>query len=217
VVGVAYLARINGLLLAFNIVPALPLDGGRILHVLLWHRTGDKTWATMAAARPGRAFGLLLIAIGLLSMLTGSGIGAIWFVFLGWFLVQAVVNQEISSAQLEQAVTGLRVRDLMAPDFVSGDTPDEHRRVSRTVARSSPLGALLRYVGLRVGIDASSDVGQDVLDKHRWVNSSSAATDYRVPATASASMAATTTGASSSGGPHPRPLATTRVSRTRRN
>jgi PDZ domain-containing secreted protein/Zn-dependent protease len=141
VVGVAdYLARINGLLLAFNLVPALPLDGGRILHSLLWHRTGDKTWATVAAAHAGRAFGLLLIAIGLLGLFTGSGIGAIWFVFLGWFLLQAV-NQEISSAQLEQAVTGLRVRDLMAPDPVSVAPHTSIEQFSRTVARRSPHGA----------------------------------------------------------------------------
>ncbi len=137
VVGVTdYLARINGLLLAFNIVPALPLDGGRILHALLWLRTGDKTWATMAAARAGRAFAFLLIAIGLLSLLTGSGIGAIWFAFLGWFLLHAV-TQEVSSAQLEQAVAGLRVRDLMVPDPVSV-APG---RASRSSAAPSPAAA----------------------------------------------------------------------------
>jgi Zn-dependent protease len=141
VVGVAdYLARINGLLLAFNLVPALPLDGGRILHALLWRRTGDKAWATVAAAHAGRAFGLLLIAIGLLGLFTGSGIGAIWFVFLGWFLLQAV-NQEVSSAQLEQAVTGLRVRDRMAPDPVSVAPQTSIDEFSRTVARRSPHGA----------------------------------------------------------------------------
>ena len=135
-----YLARINGLLLAFNIVPALPLDGGRILHALLWRRTGDKAWATMAAARAGRAFAFLLIAIGLLSMLTGAGIGAIWFAFLGWFLLHAV-DQEVSSARLEQAITGLRVRDLMTCDLVSVAPRTSIEEFARTVARRSPHGA----------------------------------------------------------------------------
>jgi Zn-dependent protease/CBS domain-containing protein len=119
VVGVPdYLARINGLLLAFNVVPALPLDGGRLLHAVLWRRTGDRLRATTSAAAAGRAFAFMLIAIGLLDLLSGGTVGGVWFAFLGWFLLQAV-REEVVAARLEQAVSGLRVRDLMATDLVT--------------------------------------------------------------------------------------------------
>jgi PDZ domain-containing secreted protein/Zn-dependent protease/CBS domain-containing protein len=121
-----YLARINGLLLAFNLVPALPLDGGRLLHALLWWRSGDNATATIYAATAGRVFGAVLVAIGLISMLAGQGLGGLWFVVLGWFLMQAV-RQEVLSARVTQAFTGLRVRDLMSTRLVTVD-------VSMTVA-----------------------------------------------------------------------------------
>lgn len=117
-----YLARINGLLLGFNLVPALPLDGGRIFHAYLWRRQGDRAAATISAARAGRAFGFVLVTIGLVGLLTGGDTGGLWFVFLGWFLLQAVA-EEGAYARLEQVLAGLRVRDLMsrAPVAVEPD------------------------------------------------------------------------------------------------
>ncbi len=141
VVGVCdYLARINALLLAFNIVPALPLDGGRLLHAVLWQRTGDQLWATVAAARAGELFAYLLLAIGLLSVFTGSGLTGLWFAFIGWFLLEAV-RQERASAQLQQAVGGMRVSDLMARNPISVTPQTTIAEFSRTVARRSPHGA----------------------------------------------------------------------------
>ena len=115
-----YLARINGLLLGFNLVPALPLDGGRLLHALLWWRSGDSATATIYAATAGRVFGAVLVAIGLVSLLAGQDLGGLWFVVLGWFLLQAV-RQEVLSARVIQAFTGLQVRDLMTTRLVSVD------------------------------------------------------------------------------------------------
>lgn len=121
VVGVPeYLARINGLLLAFNLVPALPLDGGRLLHALLWWRLKDSSTATIYAAGAGRAFAAALIAIGLFSVVLGNSFSGIWFLFLGWFLMMAV-RQEVLSARATQAITGLRVRDLMSSRLVTVD------------------------------------------------------------------------------------------------
>jgi len=108
----AYLARINGLLLAFNLVPALPLDGGRLLHALLWWRSGDGERATLRAAGVGRAFAILLIGSGMALLLLGDTVEGVWFAAIGWFLYQAV-RQEVLSARATQAFTGLHVRDLM--------------------------------------------------------------------------------------------------------
>jgi Zn-dependent protease len=109
----SYLARINGLLLAFNLVPALPLDGGRLLHALLWWRSGDSEQATIRAAGAGRLFAVLLVTLGAALALTGDTVGGLWMAAIGWFLLQAV-RQEVLSARATQAFTGLHVRDLMA-------------------------------------------------------------------------------------------------------
>ncbi len=114
---VDYLARINALVLAFNLVPALPLDGGRVLRSWLWRRQQSFAAATRSAARAGQAFGFMLIAIGLLGLFGGTGPGGIWFAFLGWFLVQAA-QSEAAMASVRQALGGAKVRDVMTPDPV---------------------------------------------------------------------------------------------------
>jgi PDZ domain-containing secreted protein/Zn-dependent protease len=115
IVGVTdYLALINGILLGFNMVPALPLDGGRVLRAYLWHRQGNYTAATVSAAKAGRAFGGVLIGLGLLLLFTQADTGGLWFAFIGWFLIQAA-RAEVSFAEFRQALRGLRVRELMSP------------------------------------------------------------------------------------------------------
>lgn len=109
-----YLARLNGLLLAFNLVPALPLDGGRLLHALLWWRSRDSDAATVYAGAAGRAFALVLILVGAVAMLTGNSLGGLWFVVIGWFLLQSV-RQEVLAARAAHAFKGIRVRQLMTP------------------------------------------------------------------------------------------------------
>jgi PDZ domain-containing secreted protein/Zn-dependent protease/CBS domain-containing protein len=141
VVGVAsYLATINLLLLVFNLVPALPLDGGRLLHAWLWRRSGDRSAATLSAAGAGRAFAFLLIGLGLFGLFVGVGLTAIWFAFLGWFLMEAA-NQEAVAGLLERVVTGLRVRDVMVRDPVSVAATTTIGEFLAGVARRSPHGA----------------------------------------------------------------------------
>jgi PDZ domain-containing secreted protein/Zn-dependent protease/CBS domain-containing protein len=111
-----YLARINAIVVAFNLVPALPLDGGRILRSWLWWRQGDFVAATKSAVKAGMAFGVLLAGVGLLDFLTGGGgAGGLWFVFLGWFIIQAAQG-ESSFAAVQQLLAGRHVREFMTPD-----------------------------------------------------------------------------------------------------
>jgi PDZ domain-containing secreted protein/Zn-dependent protease/CBS domain-containing protein len=113
---VDYLWRINALVLGFNLVPALPLDGGRVLRSWLWKRQGSFAAATTSAAKAGRTFGGVLIALGLLDFLTGGGSsGGLWFVFIGWFLIQAAQG-EAQAALVQQALRGRKVGDCMTPD-----------------------------------------------------------------------------------------------------
>lgn len=116
IVGVTdYLAWINGILLGFNLIPALPLDGGRVLRSWLWHRQKNFALATASAAKAGRAFGGVLVGVGLLGLFTGAGFGALPFALVGWFLMLAA-RAEASFAQVRQALDGLHVRDVMTPD-----------------------------------------------------------------------------------------------------
>lgn len=112
-----FLARINGILFAFNLIPALPLDGGRVLRAWLWHRQANFAAATFSAARAGRTFGYVLIGIGLLGFFTNAATGGLWFVFLGWFLLQAAAS-EVGYAVVRQAFGDLSVRDVMSTDPV---------------------------------------------------------------------------------------------------
>ncbi|HEY5025043.1 MAG TPA: site-2 protease family protein [Acidimicrobiales bacterium] len=89
VVGVcSWLWQINLLLAGFNLIPAAPLDGGRILRAGLWKATGNRARASMMAARAGSGFGIVLIGLGLFEFATGSPIG-LWSAVLGWFLLGA--------------------------------------------------------------------------------------------------------------------------------
>jgi CBS domain-containing protein len=102
----------------FNLVPAFPLDGGRILRSLLWLRWGDIVRATQLAARAGRAFGFLLIAYGILQFfLSGSVVNGVWSVFLGWFLLTAARAEE-SDVLMRQALAGVTVGQVMTPNPV---------------------------------------------------------------------------------------------------
>lgn len=114
----AWLGYINILLGVFNLLPAFPLDGGRILQSLIWQRTGDRLRATNIAARIGMVFAFLLIGYGLVTAFAGGGaFGGIWSVFLGWFLLSAA-RAEQTGALMRQALSGIRVADVMTPDPV---------------------------------------------------------------------------------------------------
>ncbi len=114
--GVAFwLGYINLSLLVFNLLPALPLDGGRILRSALWRVRGDFAWSTRIAAEAGRATGFLLIAAGFVLFLLGGMFGGAWIAFLGWFVLNAA-SGEARYAEAQRAISGLRVRDLMVAD-----------------------------------------------------------------------------------------------------
>jgi Zn-dependent protease/CBS domain-containing protein len=109
---VAWLGYTNLILLVFNLLPALPLDGGRVLRSALWHFRGDLQWATWVASGVGRAFGFLFIGLGLFMLILEGAFSGAWLAFIGWFLLQAA-TAEARYVATKQALDGLRVRDLM--------------------------------------------------------------------------------------------------------
>lgn len=114
----SWLGYINISLGIFNLVPAFPLDGGRLLQSLIWLRTGDRLRATRIAARIGMGFAYLLIAYGLATFIfTGSVVGGVWSAFLGWFLLNAARSEE-AGGLMRQALSGISVREVMTPNPV---------------------------------------------------------------------------------------------------
>jgi Zn-dependent protease/CBS domain-containing protein len=109
---VAWLGFTNLILLAFNLLPALPLDGGRVLRSALWHLRGDLRWATSVASAVGRGFGFLFVGLGLFMLIVEGTFSGAWLAFIGWFLLQAA-TAEARYVATRQALDGLRVRDLM--------------------------------------------------------------------------------------------------------
>jgi Zn-dependent protease/CBS domain-containing protein len=116
-----WLGQINLYLLAFNLLPALPLDGGRVLRAVLWGRHGDFARATRTAGALGRGFGQLLIAVGLLLVVFVGAFGGIWLAFIGWFLLGAA-EAEVQAAASRDALADLDVSELMVRGPVTVDS-----------------------------------------------------------------------------------------------
>ncbi|HZI90527.1 MAG TPA: site-2 protease family protein [Thermoleophilaceae bacterium] len=109
-----YLTSINLLLLVFNLIPGFPLDGGRIARAVAWKITGDRSRATRFAARLGRGFSFLMIAGGVLIVLSSPDnlVSGVWLGFVGLFLGQAARQAE-AQTEVTSRIEGLRVADVM--------------------------------------------------------------------------------------------------------
>lgn len=108
---VSWLGRINLILALFNLIPAFPMDGGRIMRALLWRRTG-RARATRIASRTGQGFALLLMCAGLVQASVGDPTGGIWLVFLGWFLSNAARAEE-APVPVRRSLGDVQVKDVM--------------------------------------------------------------------------------------------------------
>lgn len=117
VLALSWLAGINVVLAVFNILPAAPLDGGRLLRAVLWKWRGDRAWASIIAARAGRVLGMVMIAFGLVGFAFAATVSALWFAVIGWFILGAAGAEE-RSTRVRTALEDVRVRDVMtgSPD-----------------------------------------------------------------------------------------------------
>ncbi|AJF70284.1 site-2 protease family protein [Streptomyces vietnamensis] len=113
-----WLGWTNLFLGVFNLLPAAPLDGGRVLQALLWWRTGDRERAELAVSRAGQAMGMLLVVVGWASLLRGAP-GGLWLAFVGLFIM-VVAGAERRRAALHTAVRGVRVADAMSSPVATG-------------------------------------------------------------------------------------------------
>jgi len=114
----SYLVTVNIVLLVFNLIPAFPLDGGRVLRAALWNWKGDVRWATGLASRIGSGFGLALIFFGVIRIVAGDFIGGIWSFLIGSFLRHAA-STAYQQVILRETLRGAPVRRFMKSDVVT--------------------------------------------------------------------------------------------------
>ncbi len=115
---VAWLAFINWWILAFNLIPAFPLDGGRVARAIAWKVSGDRNRATRAAARLGQGFSYVFIAIGIALLVTGDPVSGIWLGLIGFILGQAARGAVVQT-EFASRIEGLRVADVMDEEPVA--------------------------------------------------------------------------------------------------
>ena len=112
-----YLALINLILALFNLVPAFPMDGGRLLRGALWGSIG-KARATRIASGAGTFFAFFLIFVGVFSLLRGDPLGGVWYILIGWFIKDASAAS-YQQVRLDEALRGVTVRDAMVEAVVT--------------------------------------------------------------------------------------------------
>ena len=113
-----YGAIINTMLGGFNLIPAFPLDGGRILRSALLRWKGDYDQSTKVSVRIGTAISYVFMAIGFIIMLSGSFIGGMWLLFIGWFL-NSGAQSYLEQHQISTALSGVYLKDITNTKFVS--------------------------------------------------------------------------------------------------
>lgn len=163
---VSYVAFINGLLALFNMIPAFPLDGGRVLRAVLWGWRKDLIWATRLAGRTGVALGIAVMLGGLYVTASGDPIGGGWWILIGLFIRAAAIGSVRHQLHLA-ALVGQPVSRFVEPHPVSvppdlpldrflADTVEVYGLASFPVVQ--PDGRLLG----RVRADAASQVAVEL-------------------------------------------------------
>ncbi len=112
--GLAFLARINVIMGIFNLIPAFPLDGGRVLRALLWKRWDNLLRATKIAVGTGSFLAFFVMALGFMSLFQGSFWG-LWYIILGWIIYQAG-QRSYGQVAMKDILSGIKVADVMSRD-----------------------------------------------------------------------------------------------------
>jgi Zn-dependent protease len=119
IVGVlSYLSLINVILAVFNLIPAFPLDGGRVLRAALWSWKGSLQKATRWASMAGSGFGMLLIALGLVALVSGNFLGGFWWMLIGFF-VHSAAQSSYSQLMARRVLEGEKVERFMSRDVAT--------------------------------------------------------------------------------------------------
>ena len=177
-----FLALWNTALLIFNLVPAFPLDGGKLARATIWAVTGDRTRATRVAGRIGEYFAYLMIGFGCFIAAAGAPINGIYLAIVGWFLAQGA-RATVRSTVFTQRIDGITVADIMDSEPVT-------MAASTTVLRAQDefflryrwewfpvVDDLGRFVGVvsEQRIDAEITAGRPALEVRELIDADEAA------------------------------------------
>jgi Zn-dependent protease len=160
----AYLAWLNLVLAIFNLAPAFPLDGGRILRSVLWRWKKDLRWATSVAARVGSGLAILLMALGIVSFFKGNIVGGLWWLMIGFF-VRMAAHGSYQQMLARSVFHNVKVRDVMTRDpmVISRSLSLEefvHDYVYQHHFQIYPVVSFGRFIGC-VSVSAVSRVPRD--------------------------------------------------------
>ena len=136
---IGYVALMNMIIAIFNLVPAFPLDGGRILRAALWARHGDLLRATRTASQAGVVFAFALMGLGVMAVLQGGLAAGLWYVLIGVFVLSAA-RAAYQDQLIRATFAGKRVSDVMTRHPVSVSPEMTLEGFERTVLSNSPIG-----------------------------------------------------------------------------
>jgi Zn-dependent protease len=161
-----WLGYINASLALFNLIPAYPMDGGRLLRAALWRLKGDVVWATRLSARVSQAQAGTFMLLGLALFLTGGGVQGLWLGLIGWFLLGAS-TASYGQLELTERLRGIRVVDVMRRDclLVDGRTNLENFVKQYLLPMGGSCFVVSRK-GVAVGLLTLNDV--KAVPRARW-------------------------------------------------
>lgn len=155
-----WLGSINLMLAAFNLLPAYPMDGGRLLRAAIWKATGSRSRGTRSAAAAGQVIAGMMLLAGAVGFMRGGGFGSLWLLIVGLFIFQAAALTAWTDAATG-ALRRLRVRDVMSEE-IPAVGPDESLRrvVDEQMLRRGRHCVVVRRDGALLGLLTPEDVGR---------------------------------------------------------
>ena len=161
-----WLGYINISLALFNLIPAFPLDGGRVLRSIVWAVTRDASRATRIAARVGQIVAFLFILDGIWRYFSGAGFGGLWIAFIGWFVMDAARTSATQSAR-PATVRDVRVSDVMTRAVVAVDRGMSlHEFVNIYLLKTTQRCFVVKDDGRLAGLITRRDVS--AIPRERW-------------------------------------------------
>jgi Zn-dependent protease len=161
---IAFVTEINAVVALFNLLPAYPLDGGRLLEAFLWRRRGTRTAGATRVVRVGRALGYALIGVGIGASVAGGAV-FLWLVLIGWFMMGTAQRRRIALA-IQQAVGDVPVRDVMSPSppLLAADWPLRAALEGPFTRHATPVMPVGDADGHLIGVAGRGEVRAAVAD-----------------------------------------------------